>query len=53
MSAGASSYGIGAVLLQSTDGVLKPIAFASRQLKTAKQRYAQLEKEMLAVVRAC
>ena len=45
----ASSKGLGAVLLQ--DG--HPIAYASRALSTTQQRYAQIEKEMLAVVFGC
>jgi hypothetical protein len=46
----ACNYGIGSVLLQIQDGVEKPIAYASRQLKPSKKKYATVEKEALAVV---
>ena len=45
----ASSTGLGSCLMQ--DGAL--IAFASRALTDCETRYAQIEKEMLAIVFAC
>ena len=45
----ASSTGLGSCLMQ--DGA--PIAFASRALTDCETRYAQIEKEMLAIVFAC
>ena len=42
----SSQFGLGAVLLQ--DG--KPLDYRSRTLTDAEQRYAQIEKEMLAIV---
>ena len=41
----ASEYGLGSALFQCG----KPIAFASRSLIDTERRYAQIEKEMLAV----
>lgn len=49
ISTDASSYGIGSVLLQNG----YPVAYASAALTPAQQRYAQIEKELLAVVFAC
>ena len=45
----ASSYALGGVLLQ--DG--HPVAYTSRAMTETESRYAQIEKEMLAIVHSC
>ena len=49
VSADASCFGLGTILLQSTTSCWQPVAFASRVMTDTECRYAQGEKEALAL----
>ncbi|KAI5731337.1 hypothetical protein M8J77_008443 [Diaphorina citri] len=49
LSVDSSSYGIGCVLLQNE----QPVAFSSRALNSSQKNYAQVEKEMMAILVGC
>ena len=52
-AADASLYGLGAVLMQQTDGKWRPVAYASRLVTETECHYAQIEKEALSLTWAC
>ena len=49
VSVDASSYGLGACLLQEG----RPVCYASRSLNSGEKNYAQIGKELLAIVYGC
>ena len=53
VSANASSYSLRAVLMQKTELSWRPVAYASCSMTDTERRYAQTEKEALAITWAC
>ena len=52
-SADSSSYAIGGVLLKKHGRVLRTVAYCSRSLNNTGRNYAQIEKELLALLYVC
>ena len=53
VQADALPRGLGACLIQKHNGEDQPIAFASKSLTDVETRYANIERELLAIVFAC
>ena len=49
VSSDASSFGLGAVLMQKPSGEMRPVAYASRSMTEIERHYAQIDKEALAI----
>ena len=46
----ASHYGLGAVILQEYEGILKPVCYAGKKLNASELKYSVIEKECYAIV---
>ena len=46
----ASYYGLGAVILQEYEGILKPVCYAGKKLNASEIKYSVIEKECYAIV---
>lgn len=53
ISADASKCGLGAALLQRDGDAWRPVAYASRAMSAAEQRYSQIEKEAMGITYGC
>ena len=50
VSSDASSFGLGAVLMpKQPSGEMRPVAYASRSMTKTERRYAQIDKDALAI----